>query len=808
MSSLARDLRYALRTLAKSPGFTLTAVATLALGIGANAAIFSVIHGVLLAPLPYPDAGRLVALENNISAPELSDLRTTTRSFAGMGGSSLMTYDLTGVGEPLKLTAALAAGEILETLGARAAIGRPLNRKDDVPGGERVTALSYGFWQSQFAGDRSIVGRAITLGGVPYTVVGVLASEFRLPDTPADVVVPMEVAYPMAAKARGAHMLRSVFRLGPGVSPAAARADLDAAMKRLAVEHPDEDKNLRPDFVPLLDGIVGESRRPLFILAGAVGLVLLIACANLANLLLARASSRRAELAVRTALGASRGRLVGQILTESVVLALAGGACGILLASWGTQLLLAAMPDSLPRLDGVGIDVRVVAFTFLLSLLTGVAFGILPAWKASSRSFAPGLSGPRGQSGLSSGRLRDAFVVAEIAVAMVLLVAAGLLLHALWRLNTVRPGFATVGRIAARIDLPESRYADIPAQTRFRDRVLAELNAAPGVAAAMVSEVPLTGQALNHNFVIEGRPPIAVGDEPDLYSRSVMGDYFGVMGIPVQAGRDLSPSDRENAPLAGVVNESFAKRYFPGASPIGARFRWARMEEVQWIEIVGVVGDVRHFGLAHGDEPAVYTPYAQSSQPWKRWMEIVVRGPRDTVERRGPRGASGTAGLAALLRQKIHAVDPLIPVPGARSLDSIVTSSLGSERFRTRLLALFAGLALLLASVGIAGVMSQSVRQRTAEIGVRMALGAEPRRVVGGLLAEGMKLTALGLAIGVAGALAASRVLASFLYGVGATDLATYSAVALLLAACAALACWIPARRAAAIDPMRALRSE
>jgi putative ABC transport system permease protein len=793
MGALAQDLKYALRTLAKSPGFTLTAVATLALGIGANTAIFSVIQGVLLAPLPYPEPGRLVALDVNLSAPELADLRAATRSFAAMGGASPMTLDLTGAGEPQKLEAALVAGEIFEALGARAALGRPLGSKDDVAGGERLVALSYGFWQSQYAGDGSIVGRAITLGGTPYTVVGVLGPEFRLPDIPADVFTPIEVAYPMAAQARGAHMLRAVLRLAPGVAPAAARGDLDAAMKHLARTHPDEDKYLRPDFVPLLDGIVGDSRRPLWILAGAVGMVLLIACANLANLLLARASARRAELAVRTALGASRGRLVRQILTESVVLALAGGACGILLAAWGTQVLLAAMPDALPRLDGVAIDGRIVLFTAGVSLLTGIAFGILPAWKASSRGFAAGMAGPRGQGGVASGRLRDAFVVAEIAVAMVLLVGAGLLIHALWRLHSVRPGFSPANAVAARLDLPESRYGEIPAQTRFRERVLAELNAVPGVSAAMISEAPLTGQSLNHNFVIEGRPPIPIGDEPELFSRSVMGDYFGVMGIPRKAGRDLTPADREGTPLVGVVNERFAREYFPGASPVGARIRWAREEEILWIEIVGVVGDVRHFGLAHDDEAAVYTPYAQSRQPWKRWMEVVVRG---------------EAGLAALLREKVHAVDPLLPVPAARTLPSIVTSSLGSERFRTQLLSLFAGLALLLASVGIAGVMSQSVRQRTAEIGVRIALGAEPRRVVAGLLAEGLRLTGLGLAIGVVGALAASRVLSSFLYGVGATDPATYAVVGLLLAACAALACWIPARRAASIDPMRALRSE
>ena len=714
-----------------------------------------------------------------------------------MGGAAPMTFDLTGAGEPIKLEGALVAGEIFEALGARTAAGRPLSASDDRKGGEGVVALSYGAWQNQWAEDRGIVGQAITLGGKPYTVVGVLAPEFRLPDIAASVYVPVEVGFPAAAQARGAHMLRAVFRLAPNVSPAAARADLDAAMKILARTHPDESTYLRPEFVPLLDRIVGESRRPLGILAGAVGLVLLIACANLANLLLARASGRRAELAIRTALGANRGRLVRQILTECVVLAIAGGACGILLAEWGTQLLLASMPNALPRLEGVGIDGRVIFFTLGLSVATGIAFGLAPAWKASSRGFSAGLAATRSASGRSSGgRLRNAFVVAEVALTVVLLVGAGLLLNALWRLHAVSPGFATQDRVAVRLDLPESRYADVPSQTRFRETLLSALNTAPGIRAAMVSEVPLTGEWLNHNFLIEGRPPVAVGEEPELWSRSVMGDYFGLMGIALKAGRSFRDGDREGAPLVGVVNEQFARRYFEGRSPVGARIRWAREESPTWIEIVGVVADVRHFGLAAAEEPAVYIPYAQSQQPWKRWMEVVVAG------------QSGGAGLAAAVRQAAHAVDPLIPVPEARSLPSILRASLGPERFRTQLLGLFAVLALVLASVGIAGVMSQSVKQRTAEIGVRIALGAEPRRVVAGLLGEGLRLTALGLAIGVGGALALSRVLSSFLYGIGAADPVTYAAVAILLAACAALACWIPARRAASIDPMRALRAE
>jgi putative ABC transport system permease protein len=797
MGSLIQDLEYAFRTLAKSRGFTAVAVATLALGIGANTAIFSVLNGVLFAPLPYPEPDRLVTLVRNLSVPELEDLKASTRSFSAMGGATWMAMDLTGVGEPVKLKAAHAASDLFEALGARAVLGRPLTKADDREGGERVVALSYGLWQRQWAGDPAVLGRAILLGGEPYTVVGVLAPEFRLPGWDVDAYVPVRVAYPVAAAARGAHFLRTAFRLAPGVSPTAARAELSTVMARMAEAHPAESKNISAELLPMLDRIVGESRRPLWILAGAVAMVLLIACANLANLLLARASGRRAELSIRTALGAPRARLVRQILTESLVLGVAGGAGGLALAIWGTNILLATLPDALPRLEQVSIDARVVLFTLAVSVLTGLAFGLAPAWKASSQSFAAGLAGPRGHGGSSTGRLRNVFVVAEVALAAVLLVGAGLLVNALWRLSAVRPGFDPRGAIAVRLDLPESRYGEIPAQTRFREQVVAGLNSAPGVRAAMVSEVPLSGDALHHNFVIEGRPVVAVGDEPELYSRSVAGDYFGVLGIPLKAGRGFSERDREGAPLVGIVNERFAREYFQNASPLGTRIRWARMDgDPKWIEIVGVAADVRHFGLGTDEEAAVYTPYAQSLQPWKRWMEVVARG------------SGGETALAAIVREKVHAIDPLLPVPGARPLSAIADASLARERFRTRLLALFAGLALVLASVGIAGVMSQSVRQRTAEIGIRMALGAAPGRLVAGFLAEGLRLTAIGLALGLGAALVLARVLTSLLFEVGSLDVPTYASVALLLAICAALACWIPARRAASIDPMRALRAD
>ena len=564
----------------------------------------------------------------------------------------------------------------------------------------------------------------------------------------------------------------------------------------MAALHPDENAGASSELMPLLDSVVGDSRVPLAILSGAVGVVLLIACANLANLLLARGAARRSEMAIRTALGASRFRLTRQLLTESALLALIGGAFGTLLAGWGTSLMLAHLPEGLPRLSGVTIDGRIAAFTVFLSLLTGIGFGLLPAWKVSRRGFADGLAGSRGVAGAESHRARQGLVVAEIALALVLLVGAGLLLHALWRLQAVPPGFDPAGVMTARLDLPESRYPEVPEQTAFRERVLEGLNGVSGVEAAMVSEVPLGGNALNHNFLIEGRPPIQVGEEPSLYARSIMGHYFHTMRIGLKSGRDFTSRDRAGAPLVGIVNEKMAREYFPGISPLGARIRWARSPEVHWIEIIGIAADVNHFGLADGEAPAIYVPYAQSDQNWKRWMDLVVRSPR------------GLSGLPALIRAKVWAVDPAMPLGKVLAMDEVVATSLARQRFHAQLLAVFAGLALLLSSVGIYGVMWNSVRQRTTEIGIRVALGAAPDRVVREVLAEGARLTALGIAIGLALALVASRALSSLLFSVRPTDPPTYAAVALTLSAVALFACYVPARRAARVDPMIALRAE
>jgi putative ABC transport system permease protein len=542
--------------------------------------------------------------------------------------------------------------------------------------------------------------------------------------------------------------------------------------------------------------MVGDIRPALLVLFGAVGLVLLIACANFANLLLARTAARTQELSIRAALGAGRGELVRQVLLESVLLALLGGGAGLLLGSWGADALLAFKPVDLPRAENIRLDAGVLAFTFGLSLLTGVVFGLVPAWQATRVEINSILSG--GTRRLTSGRsrLRNALVIIELALALVLLTGAGLLGKAFWRLTSVDPGFKPAGLVTMRVELPEARYKEVERQTQFREQVLENMNNLPGVQAAMISELPLGGNAINHNFIIDGRAPVAVGEEPELYNRSVAGDYFQVMGIPLRRGRAFLPNDRSNTPPVGVINESMARQYFAESDPIGARIRWARDEGVSWITIVGVVGNVRHFGLAQAEEPAVYTPYAQSGQTWKRWSEFVVR----------------TSGLSAetvsQLKRAVWKVDPAIPVTKLRPMSEVMSLSLSERRFNALLIAVFAGVALLLAAVGLSGVIAYIVQQRTHEIGIRMAVGAQRRDIVALVLRHGLALAAIGTALGFCVAIAASRVLRGMLFGVEPTDPATFIVVSCALFAVALAATYFPARRAMKIEPMEALRYE
>ena len=791
------DLRYALRSLGKNPAFTAIAVITLALGIGANTAIFSVVNGVLLRPLPYPDPARLVTLKSNQSAPDLQDIQAQSQSFESLGGATLQAADYSGGAEPVQIELGLVAGDFFKVLGAGTTLGRTITAEDDRFDGARVVVLGHGLWQRQFGGNTGIVGQEINLAAQSYTVIGVLAPDFQPPRATNEAFVPMHVFYPLAAKARGAHILRVYGRLRPGVSLSEAQSELRVIDHRMAEADPEESKNRQTVLVSLHERMVGNIRPALLVLFGAVGLVLLIACANFANLLLARMAGRAQELTVRAALGAGRWQLIRQVLVEGVVLALLGGLGGLLLGSWGMDALLALKPENLPRVENVYLDGSVLAFTFLLSLATGILFGGMPAWQATRVELNATLnSSGRGATSARS-RFRSGLVVAELGLALVLLIGAGLLGKAFWQITSVAPGFNPENVVTVRVDLPKARYELVPAQTQFREQVLENLNSLPGVSAAMVSEIPLGGNAINHNFIIEGRPPLTPGEEPELYSRSVAGEYFQVLGIPIVQGRSLTRDDRSDAPLVGVINESMARQYFRGQDPVGARIRWARSEEIQWITIVGVAGNVRHFGLANSEEPAIYTPYAQSAQEWKRWAEIVVRGP----------GAAGPA-LVAQLKAMVWKVDPSIPVTRVRSMAEVMSTSLAAQRFNTLLLGVFAGVALLLASVGLYGVLAFSVAQRTREIGIRMALGAQTRDVMRLVLRQGLTLSLLGVAAGVGVSLAGTRVLAGLLYGVAPTDPATFAAVALLLIAVALAACFIPARRAMKVDPMVALRYE
>jgi len=788
------DLRFAVRSLAKSPAFVFVCVATLALGIGANTAIFTVINGVLLRPLPYVNPARLFTLRSQQSAPELADLAEQSKSFECVGGIGTQAVDYLSNGEPTQVEIGLVANDFFRVLGARAALGRTLGANDDRFGGEHVLVLSYNFWQRQFAGDAGIIGQSIVLAGQSYTVVGVTAQDFRPPLPNLEAYAPIRVFYRAAAESRGAHLLHAYLRLKPNISLGQAQSEMRVIDDRFAFANPDENKNRQTVLISLQERMTGEIRPALLILFGAVGLVLLIACANFANLLLARISRRRQELNIRAALGASRAQLIGQILTESIVLAVLGGGAGLLIGSWGVEGLLALQPADLPRAENIHLDGAVFGFTFALAILTGVMFGAVSAWPAT-RVDPSGVLSLAGRSvTVAPSRWRNLLVVTELGLAMVLLVGAGLLGNAFWRLTSVSPGFNPANVSTLRVELPATRYKEVATQTSFRNRVLDRLNELPGARAAIISELPLGGNAINHNFIIEGRPPLAVGEEPELYNRSIAGDYFQVMGIPLLRGRALTSADRAETQTVGVINDSMARQYFRGRDPIGARIRWARSEGVEWITIVGVVGDVRHFGLAFSDEPAIYTPYAQSGQSWKRWSEIVVRGDRSLS--------------APELKSAIWRVDPLVPIPKVQSMSDVMSVSLAERRFNMILLAVFATLALVLASIGLYGVLTFTVAERTREIGIRIAVGAQTAHIVTLVLGQGLTLTLLGVVTGIAASLAGTRLLAGLLYGVRPTDPATFISVAFLLITIALLACLLPARRAMRVDPIVALRNE
>jgi len=796
LEDLGQDLRYGARMLLKNPGFTLIAVVTLALGIGANSAIFSVVNAVLLRPLPYLEPERLVTILSHESVLDVADIKSWNSSFAEIGGNTYQPLDYSGSGDPVQWEAGLVTGNFFKTLGVPPLLGRVITEGDDKKGGPLVIVLGYALWQQQFGGKIDILGRTVALSGNNYTVIGVMPPGFKPPRDNTEAWAPVHVANPLATNFRGVHFLRTFARLKPGVTIAQAQSEMTVIDKRLSEAFPAENKRRQTVLVPLHDHVVGAIRPVLLILFYVVGLVLLIACANFANLLLARATAREQELVARVALGAGRWRLMRQLLTESSLIALLGGAVGVVLAVWGIDLLITLKPENLPRLETIGVDSRVLLFTLSLSLGTGLLFGLAPAWHATRVNVSDALrEGGRGTAGTASQRLRSALVIGELAMALVLLIGAGLLIKSFWQLQTVHPGFNPKNLLTMRIELPEARYREFSRQSQYRQALLAEVNSLPGAQTALVSELPMSGDWLPHSFIVEGQQ-VAVGEEPRVQSRSVEGDYFRIMQIPLLAGRDFTQFDNENAPLVGIVNESLVERFFKGQNPIGKRVQWAAADRPDWITIIGVAGDIKHFGLDLREQPALYSPYPQSRSPWKRWMNLAIRSQNDPLM------------LAGAVKSRAWKIDAKIPLTRVRTMVEVMGSSVGERRFIMLLLGLFAGVALLLAVVGIYGVIAYSVTQRTHEIGIRMALGAQAGDVLRLVVRQGVMLLLIGIALGLIGACALTRVIENLLFGVSATDLSIFVCISLLLAVAALFACWIPARRATKVDPMIALRFE
>jgi putative ABC transport system permease protein len=799
LEQLLQDIRLGFRMLRKSPGFTAVAILTLALGIGANTAIFSVINGVLLSPPPYKDPKQLVVMKENDSFPNVMDIQRHVRAFSQGGGINVEPMDYTGGTEPVQVRVGLINAGFLETLGVQPTVGWIISPGEDVQGGPRLAMVSNDFWQNYLGSDPHAVGNTIQLGGNSYTVIGVMPASFAPPVEHVDVFVSLWVGDPGAAAQRGVHFMHTYWRLKPDFTLAQAQLEMATIDHWLAEQYPAEEKERRTQLIALHEWLVGDVRQALLVLFGAVGLVLLIACANFASLLMTRAVAGRQELVIRAALGAGRCRLIRKTLTESALLSVLGGAAGLLLAQWGTSMLLALRPAKLALLSGVHTDTRVLAFVFAVSVLTGIVFGMAPAWIAARADVAEVLkeSGRSTTSGTTGHRLRKILVTSELALALVLLVGAGLLIKGFSRLRSMNPGFDPANMMTMYVQLPSMRYGEIPKQTQFRRELLARLNSLPDVQAAMVTDIPLGGNYVDHSFVIDGRPPIAVGSEPETQTLSVMGDYFQVMRIPLRAGREFTALDREGQPLVAIVNEQMVREYFPHENPIGARIHWARDEgPPHWMTIIGVVGDVKQSGLNQPTDPAMFTPFSQSEERWRRWMTLAIR----------TRGA--TSGLVEEVKNQVWSLDSQIPVSDVRTMDELMAVSVAQQRFNMLLLGLFAALALILAAVGIYGAMAHAVNQRTHEIGIRTALGAQRRDVIRLVMGDGAKIALFGIVIGITGALALTHLMASLLFEVKPTDPATFAGVAILLAFVVLAACYIPARRAMRVDPMVALRYE
>ena len=820
-STLWQDIRYGARMLVKNPGVTIIVIVALALGIGANTAIFSVVNAVLIRPLPYHESERLVFLnekspvldEMSISYPNFLDWRTHNQTFDKMGVYNRASYNLTGAGEAERIITGQVSADLFSVLRVNPLHGRVFTNEEDKPGGTPVVVLSYGLWQRRFGGQTSVLDQPITLNGKSYTVIGIMPESYAYPSR-VEMWVPVgQLSDQVSWQNRGNHPgLYGVARLKPGATFEQADADMNNLGANLEKQYPDTNASTRPRLRPLLEVFVVDARRALWVIFGAVGFVLLIACANIANLLLARATARRKEMAIRTAVGASRWRIVRQLLTESVLLSLIGGAIGLALAHWGVKLILYVSPDAIPRSREIGLDWIVLIFTIGISFVTGILFGLIPAIQAGDVDVHETLKeSGRGTSGRQW--LRSALVVVEVATTLVLLISAGLMIRSFYKLQKVNPGFSHEHLTSFSVSLPQKKYANDEVRHSFYNRLLENIRALPGVeSTAAASGLPLGNNGWQTSFVIDGQPPPPREQTPLMEACLVTPDYFKAMNIPVLrgrvftdrddrshlAGRDLSKLNENQREIAGVnkivIDEDFAKKYWPNEDAVGKRVKLGTAADAPVLEVLGVVGRVKMESLnQNSDRVQGYFAFNQTPQGG---MTVIIKGASDPNQ------------LISSVRGVVKSLDPDQPIYNPRTMDEIRAESVAPERLNLTLLSLFAGIALVLAIVGIYGVMSYSVTQRTHEIGIRMAIGASPLDVFKMILGHGMKLALIGVALGLVGAFALTRLMATMLFGVDPTDATTFGGISVLLISVALLACYLPGRRATKVEPTISLRYE
>jgi len=812
MEGLLKEIRYAIRGLLKQPGFTAIAVITLALGIGANTAMFSVINAVLLRPLPYHEPDRLVTIweespqrgmyEIPVSFANLRDWIDQNHVFEQISAYTFTNLNLTGAGEPARLDTLRTSANLFSLIGAKPMLGRLFLPEEDKEGASHVVILGHGLWQSRFGSDPRIVGQTLTLNNQSYTVVGVMSSGFNFPvgfgylgkviNDPIDLYVPLAASGKESA--RGNYSFFSIGRLKPGVTIEQARAEMTTIESRLEQQYPEGNSGIGVKLVSTQEQTVKEIRPALLVLLGAVAFLLLIACANIANLLLARATARQKEMAIRAALGASRGRVLRLLLTESLTLSLVGGCLGFLLAVWGTRALIGLAPDNIPRMNEIGVDARVYGFTLAVSIITGLLFGLIPALHAARPDLNDALKdASKGALANSAGkRTRGVLVALEVALSLVLLIGAGLMIKSFLRLQQMNLGFNPDHVLAVNLSLSSSRYPEERQQSAFFMDVLERLRTLPGVTAAgATTGLPLTLSLSGSDFRIEGQPEPEAGKEMIINTRSVSPGYFVTLGISLVKGRDFDDRDKREALGAAIINQNLARIYFSNEDPIGKRITFD--DGQSWLSIVGIVGDVKQLGLDSTAQPEVYFPYLQVTSPS---MSIVVRT------------SAEPSSLAAAVKSQIQMVDKDLPITAAKTMEQLLAESVSGRRFNMLLLTVFAVVALVLAVVGIYGVMSYTVTRRTHEIGIRVAIGAQPRDVFRMVIGQGMKLALIGVVLGLLGAFGLTRLMESMLFGVAPTDPTTFVSISALLSVVALVACYLPGRRATRVDPLVALRCE